>query len=283
MRESEAQAPWQPIPQPVSSMPSPESAAPAMPPPEPAAPSMPAPPESAAPSMSETEPAAPSAPAASASVRSAQSPGPYGPFGGVISSLPSFESQQPEPETEPEPAMAEPDGETVFATGIAATHRVGSNPGASRGDLVLAALCNRQHPNPPDATACARCGAPVDTASPQLVKTPALAIIRASTGQSAELDGVVLVGRAPNAKSSDHEASLMTVPSPSQDISRTHLRFAAIDWDIVVTDLHSTNGTVMIRPGEQPVRMVPGDPIAVGIGTFLDLGDGVTIRIDQPQ
>ncbi len=227
------------------------------------------------------QPASPTPPVTSPSGGSA--PSPYGPFGGVIASLPSFGGDNAEPEQPVEQqSPPETDGETIFATGIAATHKVGANAGGPRSDLVLAALCNRQHPNPPDAKSCARCGAPVDTTSPQLVNSPVLAVVRASTGQYAELDGVVLVGRAPSAKTSDTGVSLLTVPSPSQDISRTHLRFAAIDWEIVVTDLHSTNGTVMIRPGEQPARMVPGDPVAVGIGTILDLGDGVTIRIDQP-
>jgi hypothetical protein len=179
-------------------------------------------------------------------------------------------------------SATDPEGETVFATGIAATHKVA--PGsAPRSDLVLAALCNRQHPNPPDARVCSRCGAPVDPHSSQLVSLPVLALLRASHGESRELDGVVLIGRAPSPQPADVDPDLLTVPSPSQDISRTHLRVAAIEWEIVVTDLHSTNGTQLIRPGEPAQRMLPGEPVAVGIGTILDLGDGVTILVDQPK
>ena len=41
----------------------------------------------------------------------------------------------------------------------------------------------------------------------------------------------------------------MTVPSPGHDISRTHLEVAPEGWSVVVTDLHSTNGTILVRPG----------------------------------
>lgn len=205
------------------------------------------------------------------------------PGGALISSIPSFGSQAQPLGLPAQPSASEHDGETIFATGIAATHKVGATTTPAPDDLVLAAMCNRQHPNPPDAANCSRCGGPVDTTSPQLVNLPVLAVLKASTGQVSELDGVVLVGRAPSAQPTDHDPALMTVPSPSQDISRTHLRFSAVQWEIVVTDLHSTNGTVLIRRGEAPVRMLPGEPVVVGIGAVVDLGDGVTVLIDQPH
>ncbi len=38
----------------------------------------------------------------------------------------------------------------------------------------------------------------------------------------------------------------MRVPSPGQDISRTHVKVAPGQWGIEVTDMHSTNGTVVL-------------------------------------
>lgn len=200
---------------------------------------------------------------------------------GLIAGVPSFGTPAPPPTSAER--QIEHDGETIFATGLAATHKVSSQQGTrGGGDLVLAAICSRQHPNPPDSRVCSRCGAPVDPNSPQLVNRPVLATVKASTGQVADLDSVILVGRSPSAGSEDNPV-LMTVPSPSQDISRTHLRLAAFEWEIVVTDLHSTNGTMLLRSGEQPWRLHPGEPVSVGIGSVLDLGDGVTILIDQPK
>ena len=51
----------------------------------------------------------------------------------------------------------------------------------------------------------------------------------------------------------------------------------------MATDLHSTNGTALLRPGAaEPERLTPGEPVPVFPGCVLDLGDGVTIRVDHP-
>ena len=76
-----------------------------------------------------------------------------------------------------------------------------------------------------------------------------LAVLRSSDGATVEVDRAVLVGRAPSShRSSARAPRLMTVPSPGHDISRTHLEVAPDGWQIVVTDLNSTNGTVLVRP-----------------------------------
>ena len=87
---------------------------------------------------------------------------------------------------------------------------------------------------------------------------PVLAVLRASDGSTAEVDRAVLIGRAPSAQRSSARAPrLMTVPSPGHDISRTHLEVAPEGWSVAVTDLHSTNGTILVRPGEADRQ--PGD------------------------
>ena len=68
------------------------------------------------------------------------------------------------------------------------------------------------------------------------------------------------------------------------DISRTHLEVAPDGWQIVVTDLHSTNGTTLIRPGGyDQQRLTPGEPVPVQLGSVLELGDGVSVAIGPPQ
>ena len=85
---------------------------------------------------------------------------------------------------------------------------------------------------------------------PQLVGPPVLAVLRASNGTSAEVDRTVLIGRAPSSdRSSSQTPRLMTVPSPNHDISRTHLEVSPDEWQVVVTDLNSTNGTILVPPG----------------------------------
>jgi hypothetical protein len=59
---------------------------------------------------------------------------------------------------------------------------------------------------------------------------------------------------------------------------------AAEDWQIVVTDLNSTNGTLLVRPGGvDRQQLSAGEPVTVQLGTVVELGDGVSVLIDFPQ
>jgi hypothetical protein len=150
---------------------------------------------------------------------------------------------------------------------------------------ILAVLCPNGHASPPSATSCRVCGGPVAAQGPQFVAYPILAVLRASDGTSAELDRPILIGRAPSTDRSNSRAPrLMTVPSPNHDISRAHLEVAPDGWQIVVTDLNSTNGTVLVRPGGgDRQQLAPGEPVPVQVGSVIELGDGVSVLIDFPQ
>lgn len=75
----------------------------------------------------------------------------------------------------------------------------------------------------------------------------------------------------------------MRVNSPSSDISRSHLLVTSKDWNVIVTDLNSTNGTTVMPVGEQPFVLANGQSVQVELGTILDLGDGVSLRIEPPR
>ncbi len=150
---------------------------------------------------------------------------------------------------------------------------------------ILAVLCQRGHANPPNSTRCRVCGSPLARTAPQFVAGPVLAVLRVSDGSTAEVDRPVLIGRAPSGdRSSSRSPRLMPVSSPNHDISRTHLEVAPADWQIVVTDLNSTNGTVLVRPGAvDRQQLAPGEPVPVQLGSVVELGDGVSVLIDFPQ
>ena len=78
----------------------------------------------------------------------------------------------------------------------------------------------------------------------------------------------------------------MTLPSPHQEISSTHLEVrpgAGADHGMaIVTDLGSTNGTVLMQPGLPPEDLRPGIAVSLVPGAVLDLGDGVTIQVTNP-
>ncbi len=110
--------------------------------------------------------------------------------------------------------------------------------------------------------------------------TPALSL-SVSTGAEVPLDRPVLIGRAPESSrfSAGVQPRLVTVPSPQQDISRTHVEVRAEGGSAVVTDLNSTNGTVLVQPGTPPRRLHAGEGASVPAGTLIDLGDGVTVSV----
>jgi len=150
---------------------------------------------------------------------------------------------------------------------------------------ILAVLCQNRHANPPSSISCRVCGSPLGRRVPQFVAGPILAVLRASDGSTAEVDRPVLIGRAPSPdRSSSRSPRLMTVPSANHDISRTHLEVAPAGWQIVVTDLNSTNGTVLVRHGAvDRQQLAPGEPVPVQLGSVIELGDGVSVLIDFPQ
>jgi FHA domain len=150
---------------------------------------------------------------------------------------------------------------------------------------ILAVLCQNGHANPPNSTRCRVCSSPVARKVPQFVAGPVLAVLRASDGSTAEVDRPVLIGRAPSGdRSSGRSPRLMPVPSLNHDISRTHVEVAPDHWQIVVTDLNSTNGTVLVRPGAvDRQQLAPGEPVPVQLGSVVELGDGVSVLIDFPQ
>jgi len=104
-----------------------------------------------------------------------------------------------------------------------------------------------------------------------------------STGLVVTLDRAVLLGRAPQvARVTNRELPrLVTVPSPQQDISRTHAEVRVEGEHVLVTDLDSTNGVHVSRPGEGARRLHPGEASVVGAGEVVDLGDGVTFTVER--
>lgn len=107
-------------------------------------------------------------------------------------------------------------------------------------------------------------------------------VARLSTGQVIELDRTVIIGRRPRSTrvSGDSMPHLVAVDSPQQDISRSHLEIRPEGDSVVVIDLRTTNGSTLLRPGADPVRLHPGEHTLVLSGDVVDLGDGVTVAFE---
>jgi len=153
-----------------------------------------------------------------------------------------------EPEHEPAPELpGDHDGQTVLTSDIAKLRR------------------KRQKSEAPDAP-----------------PEPKLVLVLPS-GSREPLTQPILVGRAPSVSqvSPGQLPRLLTIGSIDQDISRNHAQFALAGDTVVVTDLHSKNGTTISLPGKEPQKLRAGEPTSVLVGTTIDLGGGVTFTVED--
>ena len=105
-------------------------------------------------------------------------------------------------------------------------------------------------------------------------------VLISSTGEQADLDGPVLVGRAPSTENDDADIALMKVHSPAHDISRSHAMIAPSRWGFDVIDMDSTNGTVVEHPDGEEIYVDPGRTVGISAADTIQIGDGVTLHIE---
>lgn len=196
-----------------------------------------------------------------------QSVGSWSPEGGfaqvplppVPPPAPSMASTPPAPPTPPPPpsAPADPDHDGMTRIGVDADEFARPQPGIPG------------QPQPPSVTR-------------------SVAKLLISNGDTVDVDRAVLIGRAPEARrfTSTDQPRLVTVPSPLHEISSTHVEVrpgsGADHGSAVVTDMGSTNGTVLVQPGLGPEELKPGIAVQLIPGAVINLGDGVTIQVTRP-
>ena len=151
------------------------------------------------------------------------------------------------------------------------------------GPVVPALICPAGHLNPPSETTCRRCGAALPH-DPALVPRPVLGALRLSLGDVIALDRDVVMGRNPRTDFAGHDGEerphVVKLPSADGDISRTHLRVTLDGWHVMVTDLNSTNGTLVTLPGRDAEQLRPGEPVPIRPGTVVTLAEGIDFRYE---
>ena len=164
---------------------------------------------------------------------------------------------------------SEPETETILA----------SRP--PTGPMVLARVCPNGHANPPRFASCFSCGAAV-VSEPRTVGRPRLGTMHISSGEVVELDHSLIIGRQPSVSRVMGQAMprLVQVKSGNDDISRSHVEVRLEGWDVLLVDLKSTNGTVLVREGQAPRRLGQGEEAILLNGDIAELGDGVTLLFD---
>ncbi len=138
----------------------------------------------------------------------------------------------------------------------------------------------------PDVPSPPQPGIPGQPPAPAVTQPVAKLLV--SDGQTVVVDRAVLIGRAPEARrfTSTEQPMLVTVPSRLHEISSTHVEVrpgtGADHGTAVVTDMGSTNGTVLVQPGLGPEDLKPGIAVQLIPGAIINLGDGVTIQVTRP-
>ena len=156
-----------------------------------------------------------------------------------------------------EPA-AEPDDDQVEVSGI---------------------LCSRSHFNNPLAAYCLVCGISMVHLTHNLVKgpRPTLGFVVFDDGTTYALDRSYVIGRDPTEGVDDaHEA--LVADDANHTVSRVHAHLQLDEWDVVLSDAGSTNGTFVwngpanrwdfLQPGAT-VILRPGAQVSLGRRTFV--------------
>lgn len=208
---------------------------------------------------------------------------PQGTLVGDTESLRLLSAPEPEPQPQPEPEPErEPEPEPTVAFAAAQQQR-DPRQAMENGETLIG-----QPPVPPVGSEDEGAKTIFASSLPGLPLTapaqrPVLGVLHPSSGGRIEVDRPVVIGRSPaaNRVSGDQLPRLLTVPSPSHDISRTHVQVAPENGRLVVTDLNSTNGTVLVTPDGRRTDLRPGVGVPVDVGSVIDLGDGITIAVDR--
>ena len=176
-----------------------------------------------------------------------------------------------------------------------------AEPGLPDADTII---LNRPAPVPrprTPATTTTPAPAPAPSAGEA---TPARYRIRIGNQEPIVLDAPVFIGRRPSSTRSSGgrwrplarsarpvppripsgaPPRLVRVPSPRSEVSGTHIEVVQQGSSVIVTDLKSTNATVVLVPGAVPLRLRQGESVVVTPGTVVDIGDGNRIEILPTQ
>ncbi len=118
------------------------------------------------------------------------------------------------------------------------------------------------------------------TAQPEL-SAPARYRFSLNSAEPIPLDVPVLIGRDPHPPrvATAVMPRFVRVNSPRREVSATHVELRQDGASVIVTDMRSTNGTVITVPGMPEFTLHAGGSMVVAPGTTIDLGDDNIVEI----
>lgn len=104
--------------------------------------------------------------------------------------------------------------------------------------------------------------------------------LRAPGGLEVLILRPVVLGRDPSVDAARPDAAAVALADPARSVSKTHALVEVVDDRVVVTDLHSTNGTRVLTPDGEARELHPGRAAGVAGGSTLLLGE-YAVRVDR--
>jgi hypothetical protein len=107
--------------------------------------------------------------------------------------------------------------------------------------------------------------------------------VRVNGADPVELTGSLVIGRRPRERRAPTALPqhLLAVESPTRQVSSNHVEIALTGRTVVITDLRSTNGTVVRHEDSAPVRLRQGDSFVATGSAIVEIGDGNVIHISS--
>jgi hypothetical protein len=152
-------------------------------------------------------------------------------------------------------------------------------PAYERSVQVIGVYSPRGFFNHPDARYCSRTGVKMG-ASQTIVLTqgprPPLGVLTLDDGATMTIQWDTVIGREPGNDERVHreEAAPFLVSDDAQSVSRSHAILELVDWDVLISDLGSRNGTyIQLGPDESRRELAAGERVVLHSGTIVHLGD----------
>jgi hypothetical protein len=143
-------------------------------------------------------------------------------------------------------------------------------------------LCANGHLNDPRWQFCVLCGSRMDERPGGLVSgsRPPLGLLAFDDGATYTVDAEYLLGRMPESDERVRTGTLrpIVVEDRTGQVSRVHAEVRVDNWDVLLVDSGSRNGTLVAPPGQnqwarlaprQSHRLVPGTRIRIGGRTLV--------------
>lgn len=156
-----------------------------------------------------------------------------------------------------------------------------SGPPVPAHAIVKGFRCSRGHLNDPRVSFCSVCGIRMDQVTGILVdgRRPPLGLLVLDIGATFVLDDDYVLGRNPESDPEVLAGRLRPIrlDDDSGTLSRVHAEIRLQNWDVVLVDRGSANGSYVAAAGQagwtrlaprQPVVLTPGLTVRVGRRTF---------------